>query len=702
MAEMGDTELVALLQSHENKAIGYYNSEIASEQAKAINYYYGKMDDLPALEGCSSVTDHTVAVMVDNGLAAVLKPFVSAEEVVSFEPRGPEDVDQAEQATEYVNYVINCDNDGFILFHNWFKDALLTKVGVVKCWWEDKTRQEPQQTIVDAMGLEQAREADTFQEESDNGDGTFSVTHMVTIPDGRVKVENVPPEEFLITPYARSLDCAYVAHRPSNFTRSDLLEMGVDEKVVAGLPAYAPGAVEEERQQARYRDEDYGNNQDSSGTDASQDIIGVLDEYVRCDYDGDGIAELRRVVRVDDVIILNEEVEDCPFALICPVPMPHKVYGRSVADQAMEGQKIATAIMRQTLDNLYKTNNPRPEVAESGMTLDTMEDLGDTSPGAAIRTKVPGSLNWMTVPFTAQHSMPMMEFVAQNVEERTGIQRKGNGFNAEALKKNSPNTATQAAIDENSQNERAEMMARIFAETGVTRLFKLVLKLLVAHQPKERMIRLRNQWVQIDPRGWSPEMDMTISVGLGIGNKSEQIAQSRAVLEAMQQLATTPFAYLVDAEKVHNALARLFTATGIKNVDDFLLDPKQAQPPPPQPSPEMAKVQAEMQANQQRLQGEQQLAAVKLQGEQQMGAAKLQTMQQEAAFRLQAQREESAAQQQLAREKAQFEAELAIETMNREFAIEQQRMAHQQTMDQQKSARDDQLSKKRPGGDLDK
>src|ERR671918_1815263 len=135
---MDDSELAALLAAHESRAVGYYNSEIADEQARAIDYYYGRMDDLLALDGCSAVVDHSVAVMVDNALAAILKPFVSADEVVSFQPRGPEDVALAEQATEYVNYVVNCDNPGFSILHAWFKDALLTKIGVVKAWWEDE------------------------------------------------------------------------------------------------------------------------------------------------------------------------------------------------------------------------------------------------------------------------------------------------------------------------------------------------------------------------------------------------------------------------------------------------------------------------------------------------------------------------------------------------------------------------------------
>src|SRR6188768_2906640 len=172
---MDDSELASILAAHETRAVGYYNSEIADEQAKALNYYYGRMDDLPVMDGCSAVVDHSVAVMVDNALAAVLKPFVSADEVVSFDPRGPEDQAQAEQATEYVNYVINCDNPGFLILHNWFKDALLTKIGVVKAWWEDRSRAAVRDVAMDAAQLEAARASPFYLGETDNEDGTFAV-----------------------------------------------------------------------------------------------------------------------------------------------------------------------------------------------------------------------------------------------------------------------------------------------------------------------------------------------------------------------------------------------------------------------------------------------------------------------------------------------------------------------------------------------
>ena len=615
---MDDTELAALLAAHETAASAHAEAEIAAEQARAIDYYHGRMDDLPALDGCSSVVDHSVSVMVDNALAAILKPFVSADEVVRFSPRGPEDVAVAEQATDYVNYVVTCDNPGFRILHDWFKDALLTKLGAVKIWWEDNSRSAVRAVPVDAAGLVAARVRPDYLGEEAIGPGLWLARIEERIADGRVRIENVPPEELLVSPLARSIESApYVAHKPGHFTRSDLVEMGVDAELADSLPAMGAIAGEDRRSRARGETTTGG-----ALADRSRDPIAVLDEYVRVDFDGDGVSELRRVVRVGDTILLNEPADEAPFALLCPVPMPHRIYGRSIADLAIEGQKVSTAILRQTLDNLYKSNNPRPEVPDTAVNESTWDDLGDSAPGAAIRTRMPGQLQFFTLPFSADKSFAMLEAIAQNVEERTGIRRKGQGFNAEALRKNSADTATQAAIDENSRNERVEMIARIFAETGVKRLFRLVLKLLVAHQPRARLIRLRNQWVPVDPGGWDAEMDVSIAVGLGIGNKAEQVEQAGVALSMLERLLRSPFAWLVEADHVHKACTRLLAAAGIRNADDYLGDPRQAREPAPQPSPEMAKVMGELAIARARAEAEAALARDRARFEAELAAAK--------------------------------------------------------------------------------
>lgn len=690
---MGDGELASLLQQHEAQSVGYFEDDVAAEQERALNYYYRRMDDLQAAEGTSQAVDGTVAIVIENALAAILKPFVSSDETVMFAPRSQEDVEQAEQATEYVNYIFNCDNPGFQIMHDWFKEALLLKLGIVKYWWEETERFDGQEIEVPSeMAL--AAIGDDLLDYREEG-GVFIARVGRMVQDGRIKVETVPNEEFRISPFTRSIETAeYAAHVPSNIRRTDLIVMGFAPEIVDSLPAYMSDGLESTRREARYDDEDSIGSFEIGSAHRPMDRIAVKDEYVRVDYDGDGVAEMRRVVRVNDVILLNEVVEDNPFALLCPVPMPHKVYGQSLADLTMDLQRISTVLWRQTLDNLYKTNNPRPVVGEGAVNDDgsTHDSLSDNAPGAAIQVRDINAFRFDSVPFFAEKSFPMLEYVQQQQEERTGISRSGQGLDTNALKKSGQMTATEIAMIQSGKNARAELIARIFAETGVKRLFKGILRLVVRHQQEARVIRLRNKWVPIDPRGWDVDMDLGISVGLGIGEKSEQIAQADAVLATMAELAVSPYASLVTAENVHAAVKRKYHAAGIKNVDEYLSDPAEAGPQEDKPDPEMMKVQAE--AKQQ---------AAKLQGEQQMAAAKLDAMRQEAAAKQQLAREQAEFEAELARDKAGFEAEMAERRFQLEFELAERRMqleadlgAHKATMEEQK------LPANRPGGDLDK
>jgi hypothetical protein len=677
---MDDSELAALCQQFESQSIGEEWDEISQQQEKAINYYYRRPFGDEAA-GQSQVVDGTVGIVIDNAMAAVLKPFVSADDTVSFAPRGPEDVEQAEQATEYINYVVNCDNPGFLIFHNWFKDALLTKLGVVKVWWEDTSSAE--EMILDAMGVLEARQSENYLDEQDNMDGTFTVT--MRNPDGRVKIEVIPPEEYKISPYARSIrDATYQAHAPANVTRSDLIAMGFDPEIVETLAAYSGEGKEAGREEARYRDERYGAADRQLGTPhKSQEIIPLRDEYIRVDYDGDGVAELRRVVRVSDTILLNEEVEEPPFAGLCPVPMPHKVYGLSLADQVMDLQRITSVLWRQMLDNLYKSNNPRPHIPMGAERADgsTGDSLMDNAPGAAVlEGQVP--IRYESVPFVADKSFGMMEFLQLQQEERSGISRSGQGIDTNALKKSGQMTATEMSIIASGKNARAEMIARIFAETGVSDLFKLVLKLLVRHQPKARMIRLRNKWIDMDPRMWNPDMDLVINVGLGMGERSEQIMQADAILQTMAELGQTPFASMIGPKQAYEAIKRKFHAAGVKDVDQYLIEPEEGMEQPQQPSPEQMKAEGELQ-----------MQAAKLQAEQQMQSAKLEAAREEMLLKQQLAREEAEFEAQLAREKATIEIELAREKMTMEAELARERAAMDATAKVE-------ISKNRPGGDL--
>lgn len=692
---MPDDELLSILGQHEAQAIGYEpggDDEISSSQETALDYYNGIMDDVPAEEGGSSVVDGTVALVVDNALASILKPFVSSDETVVFSPRGPEDVKTAEQATEYVNYVFNIDNPGFVIMSSWFKDALLSKLGVVKVWWEDQPRLEAEQIVLeDELIAEMVRADPNYLGEEG---GVAAVGKMV--PDGRVKVVNIPPEEFRISSMSRSVEEAnYTAHVPANMTRSDLLELGFDPEIIDELPTYTSSVSDNTLRQARFDDE----NVTDGSIDAPQrsnDRMAFRDEYVRLDYDGDGIAELRRIMRVGDVILFNDEVDESPFASLCPIPMPHKVYGHSLADRALQEQRIGTVLWRQMLDNLYKSNNPRPIVGEGGERADgsTGDSLEDNTPGAAVMVRDMSQFQLSdAVKFTAHQTYPMMELLDKKVEENTGISRAGQGLDTNTLRKSGQTTATEMSMIQSGKNARSEMIARTFAETGVSRLFKLILGLVTKHQPRKRIIRLRSDWVPMDPRGW-PEMDVKISVGLGMGDKTEQMFQSDSVLQTMAELEQTPYSGLIDAQKVYNAVKRKFNAAGIKNVDDFLNEPQEGGEgeQPQEPSPDQMQAQAEAQ----RLQSEQQMQQAKLVGEQQIATQRLENQREEAAVKQDLARQQAEFDANLAREKAKFEAELALQKLNMEQSLAERRMQMSEREGEHK------MSSNRPGGDLDK
>jgi hypothetical protein len=390
--------------------------------------------------------------------------------------------------------------------------------------------------------------------------------------------------------------------------------------------------------------------------------------------------------------------------------MPHKVYGMSLADQVKDEQRIKTVLTRQTLDNLYLSNNPRPVVGQ-GAERDngtTMSDIQSDAPGAVLRVKDASQLDTFSVEFVADKSFPMLAYIDQMAESRTGISLHGQGMDPDALDTSGQITATQAAIMEEGKNSRAEMIARIFAETGVRDLFRLMLKLLVEHQPRARMIRLRKKWVEMDPRSWNADMDVTISVGLGIGSKAQQMASSQTVLESMRELAMSPFADLIDREKVFNALKRLFNSAGIKNVDEYLNEPQRDEQgnvvePPPQPNPEQMKVEAEMQAQQAKMQMEaqaaQQKAAIeqmKAQAQAEIAAQKAQADAQIALGKLQLEREKAVAEAQMNQEK------MALEMQLNERKMQMQEEAARRDHDRQDRVAEAKMSQNRDGGALDK
>jgi hypothetical protein len=318
--------------------------------------------------------------------------------------------------------------------------------------------------------------------------------------------------------------------------------------------------------------------------------IEVFECYIQTDYDEDGIAELRRVLYAGSEILENEEADYMPFCSITPIPMPHKFFGQSLADRAMDIQLIKSTITRQILDNLYLANNPRKTAVEGRVNMD---DLLSSVVGGVVRVKDPNAIGDLAVPMIASQAFPMLAYLDQIQEKRTGINQASQGLDPNILQNT---TATAIAMVQNSAAAKVELIARVFAETGVKDLFRNILHLVCKYQDKERIIRLRGRFVAIDPREWSSEYDISINVGLGTGNKDQQMAMLAMVLDKQEKIIQGygPSNPLVSVGQYRATLGRMIESAGYKDSSEFFkeitpeIEQAIAQPQPPQQDPAMA------------------------------------------------------------------------------------------------------------------
>ena len=288
--------------------------------------------------------------------------------------------------------------------------------------------------------------------------------------------------------------------------------------------------------------------------------------------------------------------------MLSPVLMPHKLAGLSVADLVMDLQEIKSSITRQMLNSLYLANNPRTWAVDGQVNLN---ELLTSQPGGVVRVKAPGMVGELNTTFVAQQAYPMLEYIDRTLEGRTGVSRMMQGMDADILKGGMAQTATGVAAMQSAAQQRVELIARVFAETGVKRAFKLILSLVTKYQQSERIVRLRNQWVPIDPRSWNADMDLTTEVGLGTGNKAEQQAQLMSILQEQKGALQAGGLGLVTPQHLYHTLAKLVQLSSLKNVDQYFSDPAQNPPGPPQPpppDPNLMAVQAQVQIEQAKLQ----------------------------------------------------------------------------------------------------
>ncbi len=572
--QITEENIVSRIDAEIAEALGF-DDEISHQRAKAMRYYYGEPFG-NEVDGRSQYVDSTVQDSIEWIKPSLMRVFASGDELVKFEPNGPNEVDAAKQATDYVNYVLQRQNNGWEILYSWFTDALLQKNGIIKVWWEeyDEDVREEYHNLND-MELEAlVSNADVEVVEHSPYEGYHDIIIKRSMAGGSIKVANVPPEEFLINRDARDIqDARFVCHRVRK-TLSELRVMypDIDEEELRG--ADGGNMAWDNERDARYSFDHNGLGIDGTAAEESMEEYYLYESFLTTDYDHDGIAELRKVCTVGSTVLSNEEVDNIPFISITPIKIPHKFFGLSIADLVMPLQNIKSTLMRNLLDNMYNQNFGRFAVLEGQANLD---DLLTARPGGIVRVKSPQAVTPLATPTLEPYTFQMLEYIDEVRESRAGVSRTSQGMNDQALTSHTTATAVNAVMT--AAQSRVELVARQFAETGVKDLMIRIYELLVKNMDREKVIKLRGEWVPVDPSSWADSMDATVSVALGHGNKDQQINQLSNLLQMANQ-AKQNGSPMVSEENVYNLSASLIRSMGYQQVEDFLTPPDKQQPQP--------------------------------------------------------------------------------------------------------------------------
>ncbi len=642
--KMTEDELASKLSQEIEQATGHMNSELSGQREDNMKYYLGEKFG-NEIDGRSEIVTTDVRDTVEYIMPSLMRIFTTHQNVAEFEPQGPEDVEMAKQATDYVNYVFNRQNNGFKVLYDVFKDALISKTGIVKHYWEEKTEVSTEhyenlteieyQAVLANDELEVLQHTEKMVQEAQLDENGMMISPEIISHDlkakrtktgGQVRVVSVPPEEFLISRRAVDIESAqFICHRVKKSV-SDLILEGYDPKVVENMPSYSQSQAEyNEERLARFSYDDDAIPPDE-GSGANRKIW--LDEcYTHIDFDGDGIAELRKITKGGNEILENIEIDYIPFSTICPLPIPHKFYGMSVADTVKDIQLIKSTIVRNILDNMYLTNNARYAVLAGQVELD---DLLTSRPGGIVRMRAPGAVTPLPTPQISPDAFNMVRYLDQVREERSGVSKMTQGLNPDVLTSHVTSGAISAATE--SAMQRTELIARIFAETGIKDVFRCIYQLVQRYEDREKMVFLNNRFVPIDPSKWKDKLNCTVNVGVGSGSQQSKMQTMSSIMNIMQGLVQNGgMGSLVTPQNIYNAVSEFMAQSGYKNSDMFVSNPQMMPPPqPPQPSIEEKVQQQKAQVELQKLQ----LQAKELEIETQIKAQELKLKQEESAINL--------------------------------------------------------------------
>ena len=611
--QMDVTELEGIVAGLIDEAVDYIDLSEAPDRIVANDYFNGRLFGNEE-DGRSQVVSRDVRDTIALMMPQIMRTFFGTQRVVEYQPRYPEDVQNAEQSSDYVNQVVlGTDNPtSFQTFYSIIKDSLIKRVGIAKVDWERREEVEHEEfTGLDDLALEallsdpdiEGSSIDSYPDPDfvapdtpppDEGvspageslmqpqDMEVPMLHDVVIRrlsvEGSVIFEALPPEEFLIDRRAKSVEEATIVAHRRYLTVSELVSMGYDFDEMLDL---AGDADEFDTNSEFLSRHPLGNFADTNeGGEANRKVL-YIEAYAKVDFSGSGITSLRRFCCAGNhhQLLHHSPVNDIPFVVFSGYPEPHFWRGNSVADLTMDVQLVKSSILRNMLDSLAKAIHPDTAIIEGQVNID---DALSNKVGKLIRMRSAGAVQELNKSFNGKEAFPMLDYMDRMKEDRTGMSKASMGLDPDALQ-STEKSAVSATMA--SSQAQIELLCRVFAENGMKPLFKKILKLLHNHQEKARMVRLRNTWIPVDPRSWDIGMDVSVNVALGMGTTQEKMQMLAGISVKQEKIlqeqgGTNPF---VTNEQYHHTLSKMTELSGFKDVQSFWSNPKDFQPPPPEP-----------------------------------------------------------------------------------------------------------------------
>ena len=583
------------------------------DRERALEYYNGKMQDMQPDEGRSSVVSHDIRAAHKKLKPSIVRTLLNEASMAKFEPVGPEDEQLAEQATQYFNHVIVGECGVKDAVSDAFDDASIIKTGVLK--WSAYPNYC--KSIYTYSNLEPERLQELLADEANEVEETEN-GHTVRRTEKRtdIKLEAVARGSFLIWPDADSIEEAPIVGERQYISRSDLVKRGYDQEMVYQIGAFDK-STDDDADDISRKGDDWTDEKAQLGK--SSELVQIYELYVKLDEDQDGVDELYRIIYAENgendddqlhIVLDKEEVEEAPYAACKIEREAHQFEGRSLAEDLISIQRIKTHLLRQTVDNVTRSNSPLFGMDPSALTEDGQQAVFNMEPGRPIQVnpgyRVEDAIQHYAIPYTADKTFGLTQYFDEEARERTGVTDQSGGLDAEAFQ---GMTATSAQLMAESGIAQADMIMRTFAD-GLRKAFKGVLRLIIQHADKERVVRIGGEWVAFDPRVWNVDMDCSVNIGLGAGSKERDMQVLQVVLGLQREIMGSlgPMNPLVKPDQLYNALAKITETAGFANTDQFFTKPDpeeiraQQEAAAQQPTPEQLKAQTQIQLAEKQMQ----------------------------------------------------------------------------------------------------